>query len=403
MTLYRFPINGLNYHDFQGRLDELYELALGRRMSISIEHDNPSEPDAVIAYLGNNFVGYVRSGIDRKRACALIKASGRETLLGKVVGVDRMKRWLWLEVTSQCPEPPLAESTSTLLTDWSFEGELLPCDEAEQRLHAMLSNLEMTVDAGEAWDVDMEQWLEYIEQNLWRDISIESTRQVRRILDMLTATTDVLPLNQEKADRLQLAIDVMGSPEVRRLQAAQILQMASSKQMDRLLLCYGERAREAIGKLPETLVQMFREDGERFVGRLWYLHCPHRQTQAVKTLLAMMVRLEGEDKGSAPQGIPEQWLLNWGARQKDKAKADTVREIIGTYEMELTNPELARQIQQMTDACDTGRMQAEATIAQTQKLSEIASRPTNIISQLNMGDGTQLPSPDIPIPKQTEL
>ena len=74
---HRIIINGLRHHDFKGRLDELYKLAPGRRMAISIEHDNPKETDAVIVYWGKELVGYVRSGKDRELAYTLIKTSGR--------------------------------------------------------------------------------------------------------------------------------------------------------------------------------------------------------------------------------------------------------------------------------------------------------------------------------------
>ena len=67
MTTYRFAITGLRHHDFANRLDELYDKAMGKRMSISIEHDNPGEMDAVIVYWGRCFVGYVRSGTDREK------------------------------------------------------------------------------------------------------------------------------------------------------------------------------------------------------------------------------------------------------------------------------------------------------------------------------------------------
>ena len=77
MTTYRFAITGLRHHDFANRLDELYDKAMGKRMSISIEHDNPGEMDAVIVYWGRCFVGYVRSGTDREKACSLILSSGR--------------------------------------------------------------------------------------------------------------------------------------------------------------------------------------------------------------------------------------------------------------------------------------------------------------------------------------
>ena len=33
MTTYRFAITGLRHHDFANRLDELYDKAMGKRMS----------------------------------------------------------------------------------------------------------------------------------------------------------------------------------------------------------------------------------------------------------------------------------------------------------------------------------------------------------------------------------
>lgn len=210
MPAYRFAINGLRHHDFAQRLDELYELALGRRMSISIEHDNPGETDAVIVYWGKRLVGYVRSGEDRQKAVSLIGQTGRGSLLGKVVDVDRKKRWLWMEISSEQTLAPTIDARPNLLTNWAFDGQMLPADEEEVRLHAMLCNLEMVVEAREPWDEDMEDWLQYAEQNMWRDISLETSEQVKRILTLLTAA-DVEAYGAA-ASRLQMAIDTMGTP-----------------------------------------------------------------------------------------------------------------------------------------------------------------------------------------------
>ncbi len=368
MPSYCLPITGLRHHDFKGRLDELYELAPGRRMSISIEHDNPSETDAVIAYMGKDFVGYVRSGTHREQACALIQASGRDTLLGKVTSADREKRWLWLEINMEQPTTlPKPESRPTPLTNWSFDGELLPIDEEELRLRSMLSCLEDTLATRDPWDDDMEQWLQYVEQNLWRDISQETSLRTSRILTLLTEADR--PDYYPQANRLQMTIDRMGSPEWRLRQANQIIEQAQSKQMTSLLLHYGDKARESIQKLPEPLLTLFLDDGERFMGRLWYLHCPHQQIRALKTLLAMMVRLHAQDAESAPtDSIPMPWALSWAKRQQDKSKAEVVRELLSTFELERTSPQFAQQIQQMMDSCNTAVREANV-------LKEVAALP----------------------------
>lgn len=123
MKSYFLIISGLRHHDFKGRLDELYRLAPGRRMSISIEHNNPGEQDAVIVYCGKDFVGYVRSGSDKNLAVSLIKSSGRDSLLGRIKGVDRENNWLMMEITSEAEELPEIESLPCIFDNWEYDGE----------------------------------------------------------------------------------------------------------------------------------------------------------------------------------------------------------------------------------------------------------------------------------------
>lgn len=351
MTTYIFPINGLRHHDFKERLDELYEHAQGRRVSVSIEHDNPGETDAVIVYMGQSCVGYVRSGTDRERACELIAASGRCSLLGRIVGVCREQRLLWMELTAADAAVVKHPADSpTMLAGWTFNGRTLPIDEGCVRLHAMLSNLEMLIEADEPWDADMEEWLGYIVSNMWRDISLEATQQVRRILTLLTAGSTRHDVYAVKADTLQVAVDHMGSPEVRRMQARQIVDMAHSDAMELLMLQYGDDAKAAVRQLPDALVRLFLQDGEIFMGRLWYMHRPQKQIQAVKTLLSMMVRLKDDDGKTETDAIPREWMLAWGARQKDRAKADVVQQIVCSFEMERNNPALALKLQDMLES-----------------------------------------------------
>lgn len=351
MATYRFPINGLRHHDFKECLDELYELGPGKRMSISVEHDNPGEDDAVIVYWGKRHVGYVRSGRDRECAYSLITGSGRGSMLGRIVDIDREKRYLWMEVyseqtvTLECSERP------NMLQGLAFDGEMLPVDEEEVRLHTMLCNLEMVVECREPWDEDTEEWLCYVQENLWRDISCETSEQVRRILDCLTSGGADMEEYAQAANRLQYAIDYMGSPEVRRLQAQQILDKSRSKAMDLLLLRYAERAKDVIDRLPRELVTLFMEDGEVFMGRLWYLHIPYKQVQAIKTLLAMMIRLKDNAGEAVSTSIPEQWIINWAKRKENADKADFARELISTFEMERRSPELCQELDSMDAAC----------------------------------------------------
>lgn len=88
------------------------------------------------------------------------------------------------------------------------------------------------------------------------------------------------------------------------------------------------------------------------MGRMWYLHRPYKQVQAIKTLLAMMVRLKDEAGEEASQSIPKDWLITWGRSQRDKNKAEVVQEIISTFELQRTNPGLAQQMAEMLEDCN---------------------------------------------------
>ena len=318
METYKFIINGLRHHDFKDKLDELYEFAPGHRMSISIEHDNAHEEDAVIVYLGSKCVGYVRSGVDRKRACSLLRSSGRGSLLGKIVGVERKNRWLYMEVKTACEVSKTVDDRKNILSGWEFDGKLLPMEESVHRLHAMLDNLKQVLECEEPWDEDMEEWLLYVEENMWRDISKECSEKVSEILTLLSSGGAHCLEYSEKASRLQYSIDYMASPEVRRLQALQIIDKAHTDAMTLLLLHYGDAAKEAILQLPKELVTLFLKDGEAFMGRLWYLHRPTKQIRALNTLLSMMVRLKDNSGEDASTSIPREWLLQWGANQQDR-------------------------------------------------------------------------------------
>ncbi|MBQ0165047.1 MAG: hypothetical protein KBS75_07600 [Bacteroidales bacterium] len=361
MPIYRFPITGIRHHALKGRLDELYECAPGKRVSISIEHDNPEETDAVIAYWGKKPVGYVRSGEDREKAATLIGQTGRGSLLGRVVDVDRVKRWLWLEVSSEQMLTHTVDVRPNLLTNWTFEGKTLPTDEEEVRLHTMLCNLEMLTEEQVPWDEDMEEWLEYTEQNLWRDISLETSELVKRILTLLTAIDD--DAYRTAASRLQLATDCMGSPEVRRLQAQQIIDKAHTQSMDMILLHYAESSKDAIRKLPEELLTLFLKDGEILMGRLWYMRQRHEVIRGVLTLLALNVLLREEAREISYDGISREWMIEWAKRRGDAEADSVVHQLIADFELAQTDAPLLRRLDEMHAACRKGDVVIEqATI-----------------------------------------
>ena len=351
MDTLRFIINGLRHHDFKDRLDELYEIAPARRVSISIEHENAHEEDAVIVYMGNKCVGYVRSGNDRETACAIIRTSGRDSLLGKIVGVERKNRWLFMEVKTECEVVKTVDSRQNVLSGWEFDDKVLPMEESVHRLHTMLDNLKMVLECEEPWDEDMEEWLKYVEENMWRDISKENSEKISEILALLSSGCEHLPEYKEKASRLQYSIDYMASPEVRRFQAQQIIERAHSRDMDLLLLYYGERAKEKILQFPLELKKLFLQDGEVFMGRIWYLHCPYRQVSAILTILSMIVRIQDNEGECASDNIPRKWLMEWARKSENSDCAEFVHKVVSDYDLSQRNPQLLKELQLLESSC----------------------------------------------------
>lgn len=290
MPVCKLTIKGIGYHDFAGRLDELYQFAIGRRVSLSIEHENEAEQDAVIAYLGNEFLGYVRSGDDRKTALSLFRQSSRGMLFAYVSAVDRDNRAIIVDVNNNDNFMPADETVCDVLSNWHYDGPLLRQDEAEVRLRTMFSSLEMLVESGEPWDDDMEAYLGYVEQNIWRDISLERYEQMLRLLKILTAQSNSCSGYAVAAKRLQRAIDSIGNPATRQRQVAHIVGLAKSVEADRLLKTCADSASEAVMQLPAVLGDLFLSDPELLMGRLWYHHQPSVKVRAVITLLAMMMR-----------------------------------------------------------------------------------------------------------------
>ena len=348
MTTYKFPIIGLRHHDFANRLDELYDKSLGKRMAISIEHDNPGEMDAVIVYWGRCFVGYVRSA-DRGRVCSLILSSGRGSMFGKIVEVDRDHRVLWMEIVTDVEPHTVCLPTECLFANWDYVDKTLPLSIQEGQVHTMLDCLEMVVEDDEPWDHEMEEWLSAVEENLWCDISCETTQQITRIIEKMTNSPNY-PQYKTGKDRLQQALDHMGSPEVRRLQCQKIFSDAESADMLQLMCYYGDKAEDAVATLPSSFVMLFLRDGESVMGKLWYMHCSSKKIHAIMSLLAMKVHMMKNEQQPLEGSIPLQWLTNWTKEQQSNTATAVMNKCVSDFELERTSPEIYNNLQALQQA-----------------------------------------------------
>lgn len=97
MPKYRFHVVGIRHHDYAGKLAELYQKAEGNSMSMHLEKDNVLEENAIIVYMADKFVGYVRTGLEREQAEELVRMN-RLSVIGRVVEIDPEYRMITIEV-----------------------------------------------------------------------------------------------------------------------------------------------------------------------------------------------------------------------------------------------------------------------------------------------------------------
>lgn len=342
---YNITVSGLRHGDFKDCLEELYSCVVGRRVILCVEPDNKGEKNAVRVKLGTKRVGYARSGECRECAYSLIASTGRPVMLGKVVGYDEENRYLFVELQSDDKLKIVHAEEKSELTNWTFDDRTLMPDEKESQVVEELYSLDLLFRESVVCHEDIEECLKFVEQNMWRDCSYEAKKQIEGLLSFASNLSNKDGWFEKIAKRLQYVIDYMGSPEVRKLQAQHILELAHCKEMDGLLHYYGERAKEAVGVLPKGLTDLFRQDGELFMGRMWYLQCDAKMWRALKTLLAIMVRLEDNAGEEASETLERQWILQWGGRNAEDAAV--VKRMMSDYDIERRNPKLYNELAYM--------------------------------------------------------
>ena len=281
------PVKGIWYNDFKGRWDEV-QASVGRRVTLSIEHDNAFEPDAVMVLLGGEHLGYVRSGHDHDEVLAAMLAAERSVMMGRVAQIDLDNRVVWVEVTMKKEPLDHCHACDRMLSSWSYDGPLLSEPREVAQLHALTESLDMIFSAAEPWDEDIDNFLTSLERHCWRDVSCEHRTRMEHILLLLTNHPEIEGYAQAAA-RVQGALDRMGTTATRQRLVQGLMQMAMSGEMTGLL--HDNDAQALVEQLPSALINLFWTDAEALMGRLWYLRCPYNMLRAVWTLLAVEVRV----------------------------------------------------------------------------------------------------------------
>ncbi|MCQ2330033.1 MAG: hypothetical protein MJZ93_05715 [Paludibacteraceae bacterium] len=290
MPKYRFHVVGIRYHDYANNLEELYQKAEGKSMTMQLEEENPLEKNAVRVNMVSKFVGYVMSGKEREQAEELVR-NERLSVRGSVVEIDREHRMITLEVNTTRELECKGIDRDNELREWKYDGRLLRQSDEEITLIDVINNLQMCAEQQEPYDENMESYLEFIADNLWRDAGVNTQCQLDEIVHLLTANSDVVKGYDKAAKRLLFIKADVNSPAKRQRQVDNLYELAKSSQMKKLIGSLGDKAMKVIDEIPVSLVQLFDSDPQEYVGRLWYLRCSYRQLRQLQTLMAMRIAM----------------------------------------------------------------------------------------------------------------
>lgn len=298
MFQYRFHIVGLNYHDYRGRLEELYTTAVGNSMTLHIDSENVAEKNAVRAYMDSKFVGYVMTGHERDIAESILRINGL-TVFGDVVFIDRKNAMISLIVKVKNEVTPSCHTDCNPLRKWSYGGELLRQTDEEIGLKAMLNNLQVRVNRGDAWDDRMERCRRFVCDNIWRDISGETERQLTEIIGRMEDCASSVEGYADALVMLRFTYKHIGSDECVRRQVANLVCQSHSAEVRDLIRYMGDSAEENVRSLPDFLVKAYDRDPAEYIGKVRYLRLPYMKLRQLQTLMAVRIALRQRKDGCA--------------------------------------------------------------------------------------------------------
>jgi len=295
MPKYNFHIVRIGNYDYKGRLEELYAEAEGDSMTLHIEEENTMDENAVRANMVSNFVGYVMRGYERMMAEELIRRS-RLSVSGNVVDIDKEGKIITLEVDSDITLDLKDRDRIDKLHGWSYEGELLPKASEEYTLKDSLNSLQVLAESLSPVDDKMNGYINFIKKNLWRDAGIDSQIQMETIIRLFADKSNEIKGYREIARRLLVIVNDVTEARQRQQQVDYLFEMAHSNHARSLIAELGkEKIDSIIDELPKSLVKMFDNNPQEYVGRLWYLGCNYKKFRMLQTVMAMKIAIMSED------------------------------------------------------------------------------------------------------------
>lgn len=309
-------VKGIPYNDFALTQDALWSMGTSTPVTLIIEHNNVAESNAVAVYIGVKKVGYVRTS-QRRTVCQRIEMAQNHMLPGHISGMDKdtSTMYVWVNCDSATDEPfePQLPACSPF-ANYSYKGSMLHDSEQLQHLYVAVPQLLEKVQKGTPWNEEMTSLMDYVLEYIWLDISAEGLHRMDHLLKQLRdfASGEDAGKYLKAADKLEQAIDDLGSPRIRNKQLEWLQAQADSERIGIIMKLVKARIEDIIAGIPEDFLVEFSENPSIAIGSLRYQRLPYEKLKGIYTALALYMRYEhfrfpisGTSVPTAGQTIPE--------------------------------------------------------------------------------------------------
>lgn len=303
-------IVGLPYYEVGECLGEFFAEAVGRGMTLRPEPTNDFDANAICAYdWQGRHVGYV-AGHDLLRAWRAFRGSGRRSLRGRIVEKAEDHKC----VVFECQVEALAEEVELYpagpFLNWKYSGPVLKPTKEMVRLEYMMDEVTERLDEYEHWsETERDDFMLLARRfcNLSKyDLSGDMDSYRRRLYLQLLSLKDkgFIALTED----LRMAFGRTG----RESHGGDVLSywtdVLSIRGMVRSLLVVRReydinKVREQLEAFPESMFQVWLENRERFVSKLFYLHVPRHVLWQFVSGIAFYEALRSRDE-QAPAEPP---------------------------------------------------------------------------------------------------
>ena len=293
MPTCRIHIVALPYYEAGECLSGFMAQALGRSMTLRPEHTNEVDVNAVRAYdWQGRHVGYA-SAMDQSEVKKALRGSGRHSLRGHVVEVNEEHKYLVFECSVKTVGEVEDLYPNARYLDWVYSGPTLKPTPEMVTLEYMIDEISERLDEHEGWSgEERNDFLQLATRfcHLSRyDLSGEMFDYRRRLCLRLMDMADeaLMPLVEE----LKMAFGRTG----RDLHGGEVLEYWIRVLSEPKMVCplFANRKefdvdviREELKKFPESMYDEWKENRERFVTKLLYMHVPRQVLWALVSGIA---------------------------------------------------------------------------------------------------------------------